>query len=1394
MRTDEKIVKLRGLIREMLEPLLTGDCWLLDVPYIRNVGDHLILKGELDFLRDCGRTCRGLFSRKAFGFPKIPESDVLLVQGGGNFGDIWPAHQTFVNRLVAKYPKNRIVVFPQSVCFQEGGLLAETQAVWAQHSDLVVCARDRASYDFLRENFSKNSVLLVPDMALYADVSDCAVCNREAAGTLLLARLDKERRSVELVTEIQQTVRCEARDWPTMTSDDARYARLRRVVRLFSRWPAVVRAYYRCAYHPSVIRRGVEFLTPFDVICTTRLHGLILSLLLGKREIWFLDNSYGKVGSFVRTWLAGVESVREVKKGLPGPGPVRPSVAVTVIVAAHKRPVTLRETLASVFRQRDCAFEVIVLNGIDTPDLVDDVMAGFPSAIYVKDARYLTLSDKHRRGLELAKGEFVFMIDDDDTLSDDLFFRKATDILKGDGTLAFASGTVRLRTEGERSRRPTFRHLPHQVEGRVDGREFFQGFQIGIRKPRATCTTVFRKKALCWGESLIEWSDSALFLKALLWGDAFLFRDEVAVYRIWASSMTRGRGSNLAFKLNVIRQKEALYLEAVGKIADPLKWWCETFRMNFLYFNKSFAGDGERFELARWGLEHAHGSRELEEFCRMQMAASRPAIGLFYFRRRPNFGDLLSEGLVRSLLPDIGVRHGELKDADLVGAGSLLGRGDGVLYGNRPRQRQDGVTLHVWGTGFKDPVIPAGEIFRYYDLDVHAVRGRLTEEVLRKTGYLRDGERPALGDPGLLYPDLIPDWREIPKTCEVAVVPHYYDQAAGRRLCARMKAAGVSAVFVNVSELDPLEVVRQIAAARKVLSSSLHGLIVADAMGLPNRRLTFGGHGSREATAISDFKFRDYYSAFDREPPPVLSAEDAIRDPVACVAELGEGDKVPREEIEERKQALKTAWAKCGEALGLRAKGLDILMVKRAPTDRAGGGRFFVPTLQGILKPLGHRVDSSVREFWHPTRRYDIVHVHWPQSMFEGGGAKLTAADVACARRRLAELKASGVSVVYTRHNEIPHYCDNPHAAELCRLFERESDRVVHMGEFSHRQMGADRGDRDVIIPHHGFDWYPVPEQTQARMSLGLVTADRVVAAVGVYRDNEERELVASACLDSAIPGLKLLSAAIFSEIRGYSGADIDSFRRRLQDLYPRQPEGWITEEDMSRCLAAADVVFLQRVHTLNSGNLPLAFHFGKVVIGPDRGNVGEILRETGNPVFDPEDPADVVRALRRGFELAEAGKGEENARYAREHWNFNETGRLHEELYRGLREGKTRRRGQETVKRGIGPMTFVLLFGNDAETICDRLDEGLRNLPSNGKMVCVNCGSSDGTEAYVRYYASQDRRLRISGKSFQLDSRIWCVRLLVGFEWATLRVILHGSALVAKALGRLRRKRRCHG
>ena len=93
----------------------------------------------------------------------------------------------------------------------------------------------------------------------------------------------------------------------------------------------------------------------------------------------------------------------------------------------------------------------------------------------------------------------------------------------------------------------------------------------------------------------------------------------------------------------------------------------------------------------------------------------------------------------------------------------------------------------------------------------------------------------------------------------------------------------------------------------------------------------------------------------------------------------------------------------------------------------------------------------------------------------------------------------------------------------------------------------------------------------------------------------------------------------------------------------------------------ASSISLIHRLHILNSGNLPLGFLMKQVVVGPNRGNVGYILKTTGNPVFEPTNNDSLLEAICKAQILVRGVKGEENFKYAMENWN---TARISEELY----------------------------------------------------------------------------------------------------------------------------------
>ena len=72
-----------------------------------------------------------------------------------------------------------------------------------------------------------------------------------------------------------------------------------------------------------------------------------------------------------------------------------------------------------------------------------------------------------------------------------------------------------------------------------------------------------------------------------------------------------------------------------------------------------------------------------------------------------------------------------------------------------------------------------------------------------------------------------------------------------------------------------------------------------------------------------------------------------------------------------------------------------------------------------------------------------------------------------------------------------------------------------------------------------------------------------------------------------------------------------------------------------------------------------MGFAAGKVVVGPQVGNVGEILKSTGNPTFNPDNEQSVVEAVKKGLALVKQGLGERNKNFALNQWSTHKVSLL---------------------------------------------------------------------------------------------------------------------------------------
>lgn len=210
---------------------------------------------------------------------------------------------------------------------------------------------------------------------------------------------------------------------------------------------------------------------------------------------------------------------------------------------------------------------------------------------------------------------------------------------------------------------------------------------------------------------------------------------------------------------------------------------------------------------------------------------------------RKNFGDWLSPVLCEAL-SGMRVVHARPNKCDLMALGSILGKAKNHFWNRR---------IDIWGSGLIEDTGSFRSPHR-----IHAVRGWHTaRSVVNQTIEV-------VGDPGLLCHILVPDNITARKEFSVGVIPHYVDQdnPLVRAAVERIPGARFLDIFSDTDDF-----LRQVAACECVLSSSMHGLITADALGVPNAWLRLS-----DKVWGKDFKFRDYYSIYglgDMTPFPL---------------------------------------------------------------------------------------------------------------------------------------------------------------------------------------------------------------------------------------------------------------------------------------------------------------------------------------------------------------------------------------------------------------------------------------------------------------------------------------------------------------------------------------------
>ena len=210
-----------------------------------------------------------------------------------------------------------------------------------------------------------------------------------------------------------------------------------------------------------------------------------------------------------------------------------------------------------------------------------------------------------------------------------------------------------------------------------------------------------------------------------------------------------------------------------------------------------------------------------------------------YNDSRYNLGDYLGFVIVEFMLE----KRGLTLDSWIPGRKHMYSVGSSLLNSYQ--------NATVWGSGVSKGGHKGFRKYLLYHpltkLDIRAVRGPLSREVVLR---FRHKCPEVYGDPAILMPLIYEP--NCTKTDEVLVIPQFVTEKRFREEPPDLK-------MVSMNTNDYKAVIDAIASSKKVITSSLHAVILSDAYGVPS--VLFRGQGLHKRV---DFKYLDYYASTGR--------------------------------------------------------------------------------------------------------------------------------------------------------------------------------------------------------------------------------------------------------------------------------------------------------------------------------------------------------------------------------------------------------------------------------------------------------------------------------------------------------------------------------------------------
>lgn len=213
---------------------------------------------------------------------------------------------------------------------------------------------------------------------------------------------------------------------------------------------------------------------------------------------------------------------------------------ISIVTPTYNRKDMLKDVIESSMKQSYSDFEIIIVDDCSS-DGTDEFIKAYESderIRYFRNKKNMGPGYNRNFGFKQAKGDYVIFMDDDDYYTDFDFFKKAIEVFENnrDKNLAFVSANSYVHYYKKDKKSPA--NIGHV--GYIDGMEFLFNLKIKYNKPQSTFTTLFSRDILIKAdlENMEMVNDYAIYLRSLLYGNAYIIEDRIGVYRVHSNNIS----------------------------------------------------------------------------------------------------------------------------------------------------------------------------------------------------------------------------------------------------------------------------------------------------------------------------------------------------------------------------------------------------------------------------------------------------------------------------------------------------------------------------------------------------------------------------------------------------------------------------------------------------------------------------------------------------------------------------------------------------------------------------------------------------------------------------------------------------------------------------------------